>query len=67
MFRVCRILTSDEARRQWPNETLSMGEITRRFALAGAQASRNLSSYDRARLAQSFKASMKASNEQLRH
>ena len=41
----------DAAKEQFPNETLGRGEITRRFALAGIEATKRLTERDRARQA----------------
>jgi hypothetical protein len=74
MFCVSLNLTSSEwmriqqaASKQFPNETLSRAEIVRRYTLAGIDALKQLSSADRARLANGFQASMEAADERMRH
>jgi len=47
----------DAAKEQFPNETLGRGEITRRFALAGIEATKRLTERDRARQAWELRSS----------
>jgi hypothetical protein len=47
----------DAAKEQFPNETLGRGEITRRFAMAGIEATKRLTERDRARLAYELRSS----------
>jgi hypothetical protein len=47
----------DAAREQFPNETLGRGEITRRFALAGIERTKQLAEADRARQAYELRSS----------
>jgi hypothetical protein len=67
-------LTSDEwvrihnaAGKQWPKETLSRGEICRRYVLYGMESLKNVSPEDQSRLAHSFQASMEANDARLKH
>ena len=57
----------DSARKQYPSETLSRGEIMRRLSLAGIETLKNVSHADRARLAHGFQASMEAGDARLKH
>ena len=74
MYCVSVNLTSSEwvriqeaAQKAFPNETLSRTEIIRRYALAGVDVLKQLSSADRLRLAHGYQASMEAGEERLRH
>lgn len=49
--------------KQFPNETLSRGEICRRYVLAGVTALPKVPEADRARLAYRYRASMEAGEE----
>lgn len=47
----------DAAEKAFPNELLSRGEITRRFALAGIEATKNLAEEDMKRQAHQLRSS----------
>jgi len=55
------------AAKQWLTETLSRGEVVRRYAMFGVQASKNTSADDQSRLARQFQASMEADDTRLKH
>ena len=57
----------DAALKAFPNELLSRGEITRRFALAGVSALEDVTEADRKRLAHQYHSSQEAPEERLKY
>jgi hypothetical protein len=67
-------LTSDEwikisnaAAKQWPTESLSCGEIVRRYTMFGIESLKNLSPADQSRATHQPQSSMTASDTRLKH
>jgi hypothetical protein len=73
MFCVSVNFTSSEwvriqqaAGKQFPNENSSRSAISRRYALVGMEALKNISDADRARLAHQFQVSIETEDQRLR-